>query len=467
DAAMEAHRGTAYLQMDTGLGKSRVGCAVIARLGMPALVVVPTKSIAAGWVDEFAEIFPDLRVGMFANPPKTSKKKPAGPDTHDVVIIIINTFYEKDPEFLHGFGVIVLDEAHEYHSKEFSRALWLCQTKAVLGLSATPDVNPTGMDKYIYLHLGAPILQASIPGFDVGDVQFRGVVRVVEYAGSPAHCGNVVTAAGTMSAIMTIGAVIRDEARLRLVVAEIIRLHDLHLTAPAAELAALGLGPRPEEAATPKHPAGVVRRHGVFVFAEHREYLIAIRDALLARVAAEDIDAPEIDAAPVAVAAPEVSVLRGGVAKADMTRAKRAGAHIVLTTYGFSRRGVSLADMTSIVAATPRRNGSRQLLGRFLRRGSDESIVRQMVDIVDVRTGLKSQLTERMKEYRVKKYPVSRVKCSWEDFMPAVDAAPDVAHVAIAPAVAAMDIVALLAAAAGGFEEEPADAEYGIEDVLA
>jgi hypothetical protein len=412
DAALAAlGGGDAYLQMDTGLGKTRVGCGVVARRGEAALVVVPTDAIAHQWVDEFAEIFPRLRVGVYRNPPKGSRRAPPGPLTHDVVVVIVNTFRAKEPDFLEGFGTVILDEAHEYHSTHNRRALWLSQARAVLGLSATPEERPDGLDRYVPLHLGAVLLPAAIPGFDVRAVSFRGEVRALEYAGAADFCETVTTPAGTMSAILTIGGVIKDPARLRLVAAEVMRAYRLHETAPPAELLRLGLGPRPPAAATAAHPAGEVRRHGVFVFAEHRDFLPLLRAALLAQPGcdADDLLVPELEGAP---AAAPVSILRGGVAKTAVGAARRAGAHIVLTTYGFSRRGISLPDMTCIIEATPRRNGLRQILGRVFRRGSDESIVRLIVDIVDVRTGLRGQFADRRKVYLEKGFPVVRVAAS-------------------------------------------------------
>jgi hypothetical protein len=433
--ALASLPGVAYLQMETGLGKTRVGCGVIARRGEAALVVAPTDAIATQWVDEFAEVYPDIRAAVYHNPPKGSRRLPPGPTTHDVVVVIVNTFRTKEPDFIEGYGTIILDEAHEYHSTHNSRALWLSQAPAVLGLSATPEDRPDGLDRYVPLHLGAVVRPATIPGFDVNAVRFQGAVRLVEYAGHPDYCTLVTTAAGTMSAIGTIGLVIRDPARTRLIVAEVERLCRLHETAPPAECARLGLGPRPESAATPRHPAGEVRRHGVFVFAEHREYLIAIRDAIVASLGSDAVIAPELGgAAPAgdaaaagdagAAAASPISVLRGGAAADAVGTARRHGAHVVLTTYGFSRRGISLPDMTAIIAASPRRNGLRQILGRILRRGSDESIVRQVVDIVDVRTGLRGQVTDRRKVYREKGYPIVKASASYEDYAGADAPAP-------------------------------------------
>ena len=416
-AAARPPQAAAYLQMDTGLGKSRVGLAVAVRRGAPALVVVPTEAIGFQWVDEAAETYPDLRVALYRNPTAAQARAracaaPPGPATHDVVVVIVNTFRDKAPDFLAGYGLVILDEAHELHSEHNSRALWLSEAApAVLGLSATPVERPDGLDRYVSMHLGPVILPASIPGFDARSVCFRGEVTAVEYAGRPDFCETAVTPAGTMSAILTIGNLCRDAARTRLVASLADGLYRRHATADAAALAREGLGPRPAAAATARHPAGAPRRHGVFVFAEHREMLPAIRDALAALgVAPEDVLAPEIPLPTCGQDAAPVSILRGGVAREAVGAARAAGAHIVLTTYGFSRRGISLPDMTAIVLATPRRNNLRQILGRILRRGSDESIVRQVVDIVDVRTGLRGQFADRRKIYAEKGYPVAKVR---------------------------------------------------------
>jgi len=474
--------GVAYLQMDTGLGKTRVGCAVVARRGEVALVVVPTDPIATQWVEEFAESYPGLKVDVYRNPPKKSRRVPPSPATHDVIVIIVNTFRAKTPAFMEGFGLVILDEAHEYHSQHNSRALWLSQTSVVLGLSATPIERPDEMDRYVPLHLGPVIYPATIPGFDVNAVNFRGEVRVVEYAGHPDHCEVATSPSGMMSAIMTIGCVIQDPYRLNMVAAEVERIYHLHETSTPEEAARLGLGPRPEADATAAHPAGEIRRHGVFVFAEHRNYLPILRAALLKRLSPEDVLTPELDAAPTASAAAtataataaatatttatatatattatattatakpdSISMLRGGAAKNAVGNARRAGAHIVLTTFGFSRRGISLSDMTAIVIATSRRNGHRQVLGRFLRLGSDESIVRQVVDVVDVNTGLRGQYLTRSKVYREKGYRISKVAASWEQF-----AGPECEPPSVEPPVGedltVFDVEELLAAAMG------------------
>lgn len=425
--------GGAYIQMGTGLGKTRLAMAVAARGRGPVFVVVPTDGIRVQWVDEFRAVYPDLKVAAYDNPPKKSRRVAPTAATHDVVVGIVNTVRKKPGGFFAGYATVILDEAHEYSSPKNIEVLWLAQeAPRVLGLSATPDDRPTGLDRVVYHFLGPPIrAETDIPGFDIRAVHFRGRVREVEYAGDPDYCETAVSAAGTVSAIGTVGNLVADPARLRLVAAEVERLYNLHATASPAELAEFGLGPRPAAAATPKHPEGGVRTHGVFVFAEHREYLPALRAALLGQLPPGAVEVPELgddtpadgaddaptddaDAAPADNAAPAIIdgdgpvVLRGGATREQIDQSHQA--RVVLTTYGYSRRGVSIIDMTAIVLASPRRHGMMQILGRVTRRGSDESILRIVVDIKDTRSALKGQSSDRRAVYKAKGYPIYRVR---------------------------------------------------------
>lgn len=401
--------GVAYIQMEAGMGKSRFGMAVAARGRGPVFVVVPTKAIRIQWLDEFRLVFPNLRCAPYDNQPKRSNKAAALPSTHDIVVGIVNTVRVKGPGFFAGYATVILDEAHELQSPKNIEVLWLAQEAPnVLGLSATPNYRTDGLDAVVYHFLGPPVWAVrDIPAFNAAHVRFCGRVREVEYTGDPRHCVTAISDAGTVSAIETIGHIIGDPARLRLVAAEVERVFHLHETEPPGVLLALGLGPRPADDASVQ----LVRTHGIFVFAEHRAYLPALREALLARFAPEDIEVPEIDAV----------VLRGGATCDQLDRAHRA--RVVLTTYGYSRRGISLVDMTTIVLATPRRHGMHQILGRITRRGSDEGILRLIIDIKDVRTALKSQNTDRRVVYKEKKYPIYRVQTDFEEFaegLPAV-----------------------------------------------
>jgi superfamily II DNA or RNA helicase len=349
--------GAFYLQMDTGLGKTRLGVGVIETLSVKTLIIVPTKAIAAQWVAELKPLNPAL---VYTPTLGDAYKKSL------IVIATIATAYKQTPEFMNEFGLIVIDETHEYSSTCYKDILWLAQTRYVLGLSATPAEKADKLDTFINKFLGDPISAASIPGCSVGDVKFTGQVTAIKYYGTDGFCESVASSAGTMSAICTILNVVKDPRRLTLVAETV---------------------------------AELMKSHCVMVFAELRDVLPELRDALLNVMPEDALYVPEI--------------LRGGSNEQDMARAKRA--RVVLTTYGYSRRGVSITDMTALVLATPRKSGLTQIIGRILRRGSDESITRQIVDIIDMKNGLKSQFTERKKIYAVKGYPITTISVKAAD----------------------------------------------------
>jgi len=366
--------GRLYLEMNTGLGKTRVACGIIHRMGLSALIIVPTLAIREQWLEEIKTVLPKIKCGAYTN----SDKQPMDANTHDIVIGIVNTIRNKTSEFFDGYGVVVIDEAHEYHSDKNSNILHLARNKFVIGLSATPNENPNGLDRLVNLFLNDPINVETIPGFNLDADNFQVRVRQVQYANDPEYCEVITNGAGMVSAILSIERFIQDPARLQMLTNETFRLFNLH---ESDEAEAYGL----VDGAT----------HGIFIFAELRSFLTVIYDALLELFSEDDIDAPEI------------TILKGGAKKTEMLKAKKS--RIVLTTYGYSRRGVSLTEMTSILLATPRRNGLKQIIGRVLRKGGNETIVREIVDVVDTRTCLRSQFNDHKKIYESRNYPINVV----------------------------------------------------------
>jgi superfamily II DNA or RNA helicase len=361
-----------YLQMDTGLGKTRLACSLVNELSYATLVVVPTIAIGYQWIDEFNELCPDLTVKFYHNGLDIDS------GNTDVVIVVINTISKKSTDFVKGFGIMILDEAHEYYTLCNSNVLWLTNTKYVLGLSATPLERPDELDKYVTLHLGKPLYAKNIA--DIKHATFIGKVKCINYYGSYKYTESITTQKGMVSSVLTIGNIIQDPDRINVIVKEIKRLYE--------------------------------KGHGIFVFAEHRNFL----DILKGYLTSMSVDYPEENSS--ILDEDTTSIIRGGINKEDFQNTRnmtKKGSHIVLTTYGYSRRGISLTEMTAMVLSSPRRNGLRQIIGRILRKGSDETIVREIVDIIDINTMLHSQFYDRKKIYLEKGYPIEYVKIEKED----------------------------------------------------
>jgi len=379
----------AYIKLGTGLGKTILGLGLIMNMRMKTMVVTPTIAIAQTWLDDAVLTCPELKIGMYDK--KTT-------NAFDVVVIIVNTFCKQEEMFLDGYGMVVIDEAHEYHSPTRMDSLWLAQAAPyIVGLSATPDSASHGLDKIVYKFLGKPIDVITLPGCEVPDVSFTVKIKAIKYHGDPQYSGRVLTKGGTVSTVLTIGSMVRDASRMNLVVQEIRRLRS--------------------------------EGHGVMVFAEIRSYVAEIAKELAKYELGEiELQTDTTEASGTVVVNKEAavineagtsgekcSILQGGITSEQLASTKKAGAHVVLTTYGYSRRGVSLVEMTSLVLATPRKSNTIQIIGRILRRGSDMTKVREIVDIVDVNSGFQTQFTERNKIYSSQHYPVTQVTKKFTD----------------------------------------------------
>lgn len=400
-----------YICLETGQGKTVVALSLIASLRVPTLVIVPTLHLQKDGVETALKLYPNLIVGSYSNADDKKLIKagrdPMSAKNVDIMYCVINTARKKPPEFFQGFGLIILDEAHEYSAPSNATLLWKAQAPYLVGLSASPLEHESQLDWIVAKHLGMPLKLSEALGEDsdlVENYTFNGRVIEVMYKGEP---DTIAEAADAAMSIVKTGIVIKDPHRLEMVAAYVEALLNLHETLPVSERAAWGLG---------KDVFGVVRRHSVLVFAEHRDYLPAIRDALLKRVDPADLYLMDPDEDSSQEAASAV-VLRGGATDQDRIDALRF--RVVLTTYGFCRRGVSLAHMTSTVLASSRRNGFTQILGRIGRLTPDQSlrtITRLVVDIRDTQTTLSSQASGRRPVYKAKGWPVYRYKHTFADF---------------------------------------------------
>jgi len=108
--------------------------------------------------------------------------------------------------------------------------------------------------------------------------------------------------------------------------------------------------------------------------------------------------------------------LVGGSSEADMQNAIKTS-KIIFTTYQFMGTGVSIPKLNSLILATPRKSRSRQYINRIFRLGSDYSITREIIDIVDTKVVLKSQWYKRRAYYLEQDYEISTEKYSYKDFI--------------------------------------------------
>ena len=180
----QRQRGCAqvYVHVETGLGKTAMTMALISRLRVPALVIVPTLALQDTGIAEANKFVPGLVAAAYSNAEEKKAAKRGQPGvnarTADIVYCVVNTARMKPPEFFSGFGVIVFDEAHEFQSPTSFKLMWTAQAPCVVALSATPTERQDKLDRALFPFVGSPLsLHSVVPPDLIGDVAFEGMVR--------------------------------------------------------------------------------------------------------------------------------------------------------------------------------------------------------------------------------------------------------------------------------------------------
>jgi superfamily II DNA or RNA helicase len=353
--------------LDTGLGKTYIGGALIELSKKKTLIIVPKSSPIKEWTDMLEQNFPELDIGQYhSKAPKTDG---------DIVIMTIDsalndkfTWISKQDkksvktslsynQYFQQFGTVIFDEIHNYTTSKRHEIFWRTNFQYSIGLTATPDERADGMDPVASAHVGKIIRAIEIPGFEVEEIKWKGNVKAIRYNGPPEYTIKYTNKKNWVSTKKMCDQFIADPYRNKLLLEEIKKLY----------------------------------REGkyIFVFSERRDYLLTLQEKL----AEQNLESGEMQ------------TLMGGATYEEDLQA-RTNAKIILITYGYGIEGISIPRMDAIVFATPRRRKMRQTIGRILRRSGNPSITRQIIDIIDENTTLKSQFNTRKQVYTEKDFPI-------------------------------------------------------------
>ena len=151
------------------------------------------------------------------------------------------------------------------------------------------------------------------------------------------------------------------------------------------------------------------------VFADRREYLERI-EAMLNEQQNEDTFWQKIlDEETEKEIQQVISMTAMGGYNVDTLKQNAQKSNVILTTYQYMGTGLSIPKMNAIILATPRKSKCRQYINRIFRLGSDNTIERRIVDIVDWSTSIKSQWYARKKYYKEKNYDIEEIKVKYKD----------------------------------------------------
>lgn len=379
-ARAAAGTATCILNLRAGMGKTFVAAGIIATLGVPTLYIVGSKYLRDQAVADLQPLLvgvPDATLYIHGVTTRGATKRVSACMNALINVYIINTAAKQTTAWFARFGLIVLDEVHAYCGAE-QRAVYAVAAPYVLGLSATTDDRPDGLDCIYHREYGAPVHAVDVPGFTYENVTFACTVRVLHYYGPRQYTQALVhPRTGKISCDLMCKQFLRDPERMALAVEEIAALYNWEGSAGAG-----------------------TKKHNIFVFCDQRAPLDTLAGLLTARLhlTNDDINVEDAPAVNTHASAHTVTTLRGGASETTIATAKST-ARIVLTTYHYSSKGVSIDRMTAIVFLTPRKSNMKQILARIMRRTGDTSIPRVIVDITDSASALARQLTTRTRAY--------------------------------------------------------------------
>lgn len=371
---------TAILNLRAGEGKTFTAGRLIGELGLRTLYVVPKSPLAVQTVS-------DLRVlthGMGITVGRLGDRRKRSPplNTHHITVAVINSAIAQPPAFFAQYALTILDEVHAYCTHSRSIIFRRC-TRAVLGMSATTENRVDKMDPVAHRALASDgIIRAeNIPGFAYEEIAFIREVRAIMYYGPPEYTETLRhESTGRVFCPYMTDQFMRDPYRMKLFTQELRILFDW------------------------RGPAG--QQHRIYVFCSQLKPLRTAYDAIVAAFSADGIAAPELGAG--------ANLFVGGISN-DTINQTVSTARIILTTYGYSGTGVSIQDATAMIFLDGRREGMLQILARITRRGSDMTIPRVYVDIVDAGTALRGQYSSRKAAYMFYKATITRQIIHWND----------------------------------------------------
>lgn len=356
-AGLSAKCNSCILQMDPGYGKTYLSMDIIKSLNTKTMVIVPNGYLLNQWVKVLEAVFPDLTIGTYYG-----KRKRDG----DIIVAIINSAL-KYPSY-DDIGLVIFDEVHMYCTNARAKIFGMAQAKYCLGITATPTERLDAFDVVSTWELGKVIYAADIPGWDPNSVSYNTEVYKVQYRGSDEYTQVITNVAGVLSVPLMLNQLAEDPERNAVIVEQVRKMYELG--------------------------------NNIFIFSDRLSQLETIRDLLVnstirnseegktnGNIILSDVYAPEL-----------VTKMSGGATEDEIRVATNS--RIILTTYMYSGTGVSIDKMDSIVLATPRKSNMKQILGRIYRLGGDSTCVRRIVDIVDMKTAMKSQYYGRNKVYR-------------------------------------------------------------------
>ena len=486
EETLNSGKGSCVLYMGTGKGKSFILAGLIRQLAQKTLVITTNKYLAGQMKNDLKTCFPDLIIGSLHSDDRidadiviavvksvvSDKKKTYLRDDDPIIekykftpviketkkqglvyniMTVIDplgnsieyTEYEVDMKsYLKSFGFIVFDEVHTYATPEYSKAFWMTNTRATMGMTASQSARTDCFEDIYKFHLGnqdRQIKEEDIPDYDLNEAKYKGSVTKIKYIGHPLYSRQINNEKLNMPANYEhVLEITKDPFRNLMIIKHIIELYQsgrnififseyrIHLDFLNA-LFLYCLTKNNVPANTQKDPMFAL--NNIFkTISQEKLYNNMVElekyfSELLLPYTKYNINAipstreEESLFNKIKSVTQNHNVVMYGKSGAEIVNHAKTEAYIIFSTWYYST-GTSIVRMDTLIVATPRRSLFDQKAGRITRLGSDEEIERQIIDIVDWNISIKSQFSDRKKEYDRREWPITSVEIDHKKLFP-------------------------------------------------
>jgi superfamily II DNA or RNA helicase len=138
--------GGGLLCLPCGRGKTVIALHILCRFKLKTLIIVHKSFLLNQWYERI-KTFTDATVGIIQGKKIDTDK--------DIVLGMVHSLSMKeyDKSIFKDFGMVIIDECHHIGSRVFSKSLSKCNSKYMLGLTATPN-RCDGLAKVMHWYLG-------------------------------------------------------------------------------------------------------------------------------------------------------------------------------------------------------------------------------------------------------------------------------------------------------------------------
>ncbi|KKU80161.1 MAG: Type III restriction enzyme, res subunit:DEAD/DEAH box helicase [Parcubacteria group bacterium GW2011_GWA1_47_8] len=137
-----------------GSGKTIIALELVARLGVPALILVNRNQLLSQWVERIQQFLgiPKIQIGVVSGTKKKVGKQ--------ITVATLQSLakYKNLKEITDSFGVIIVDECHHVPAKTYRELIRSFKSKYFFGLTATHE-RKYGMEKITELIIGPVIAE--------------------------------------------------------------------------------------------------------------------------------------------------------------------------------------------------------------------------------------------------------------------------------------------------------------------